>query len=119
MDNGHNDILSVINRIKSANLKGKTDFGADCFSWDLGNVRLCFLFDSWETTVMYYGPNRLFSGHFHSDNEDLIDLINDINSKDHIIAVTFSLFGSTFEIKNRTDRRKRSNLFVRRYYSEL
>lgn len=119
MDNGSDEILSIINHIKAANLKGKTDFGADFFSWDLGNVHLCFLFDSWETTVMYYGPNRLFSGHFHRDNEDVIDLIDKINSKDTIIAVTFSLLGSKFEIKSRTDRRKRSNLFVLRYYSEL
>lgn len=77
-----------------------------------------FLFDPLETTILYYGKNRFIDGHFHLDNNEVIDLTEKLNSDEYVVEVSFSLFSSTFSVMKSTEKRKKSNIFVLRYYSK-
>lgn len=121
MDNENkenSEILSILEYIKSKNLQGKTALDESSFSWTLGDIRMRFLFDPLETTILYYGKNRFIDGHFHLDNNEVIDLIEKLNSDEYVVEVSFSLFSSTFSVMKSTEKRKKSNIFVLRYYSK-
>ena len=50
--NNKDEVLAIMEFIKSANLKGNVEItGDDEFLWDLGGVFLRFLIDNGETTV--------------------------------------------------------------------
>ena len=52
--NNKDEVLAIMEFIKSANLKGNVEItGDDKFLWDLGGVFLRFLIDNSETTVLY------------------------------------------------------------------
>ena len=121
MDNENkenSEILSILEYIKSKNLQGKTALDESSFSWTLGDIRMRLLFDPLETTILYYGKNRFIDGHFHLDNNEVIDLIEKLNSDEYVAEVSFSLFSSTFSVMKSTEKRKKSNIFVLRYYSK-
>ena len=113
------DDASIIDYVKSINFKGKISFEAYGFRWDLGTLSLAFISNSGETTIEY--KHKLISlGHIHVDNEEVIDLINQINREDKMIQITascFGAFGSSFKIVDKTAKKKKSCLFIRRYYS--
>lgn len=117
----NNEVLSIIEYVKSAKLKGKVEIiNSDQFIWDLGGIFLRFLIDNGETTVIYSKrKNQIFEiGHFHEDNSNVINLIQDINCDNkriHIVA----FIGSAFRIEDKTMRKKKSWLLCRHYYSEF
>ncbi|MGN1207746.1 MAG: hypothetical protein ACI4SP_05550 [Eubacteriales bacterium] len=120
MDNsGQDDILSIMNYIKTVNLKGKVDIEEHFFWWNLGNIELYFCIDTNETTVSYYrnGHKLHYLGHFHIDNSDVVNLIQDINSESKIIQITYSFLGSGFSVIDKTAEKKKSWFLCRRYYS--
>ena len=116
-----NEVLSIIEYVKSTKLKGKVEIiNDDQFFWDLGGIYLRFLIGDHETTVVYSKrKNQIFEiGHFHEENSDVINLIQDINCDNkriHIVA----FLGSIFRIEDKTMRKKKSWLLVRHYYSEF
>lgn len=116
------EVLVIMEYLKSANLKGTAEIiGDDDFLWDLGGIYLRFLIDIRETTVLYSRRKSQFFeiGHFHEDNSCVTSLIQDINSEDKIVHVAV-LFGvSNFSIEPKTEKKKKSWLLVRHYYSEL
>lgn len=115
------EFLSIIEYVKSAKLKGNLEIINDNeFIWDLGGLYLRFLLDNGETTVLYSKRKSQFFdiGHFHEDNCDVINLIQDINSEDKRIHIV-SFLGSAFHIEDKTKKKKKSWLLVRHYYSEL
>ena len=116
------EVLAIMEFIKSANLKGNMEVAGDGeFLWDLGGVFLRFLIDNRETTVLYsHRKSHFFEiGHIHEDNCDVISLIQDINSKDKRIHITVLLDGSSFSIEDKAEKKKKSWMFARHYYSEL
>jgi len=116
------EVLAVMEFVKSAKLKGKVEIiSNDEFSWDLSGIFLRFLVDNGETTVLYSRrKSKLFEiGHFHEDNCNLISLLQDINSEDKRVHVA-TLWGcSVFRIEHKTEKKKKSWLLVRHYYSEI
>lgn len=115
-------VLDIMEYIKSTNLKGNVEIkGDDNFLWDLDGVILNFLIGNRETTVLYANrKNILFKiGHFHEDNCDVLNLIQDINSENNRVHITVLFCGSNFEIEHKTEKKKKSWLFVRHYYSRL
>lgn len=120
MDIGTQDnILSIMNYIKTVKVKGNVDIGEACFWWKLGDVELHFCIDPDETTVSYYrkGHTKTSLGHFHKDNSDVVNLIQDINSESKMIQITVSFLCSNFSIINKTAPKKKSWFLCRRYYS--
>ena len=120
--NNKDEVLAIMEFIKSANLKGNIEITDDNeFLWDLGGVFLRFLVDNRETTVLYSrGKSHFFAiGHFHEANCDVISLIQDINSEDKRIHIAVLLGGSNFSIEHKTEKQKKSWVLVRHYYSEL
>ena len=120
--NNKDEVLAIMEFIKSANLKGNIEITDDNeFLWDLSGVFLCFLVDNRETTVLYSrGKSHFFEiGHFHEVNCDVISLIQDINSEDKRIHIAVLLGGSNFSIEHKTEKQKKSWVLVRHYYSEL
>jgi len=120
--NNKDEVLAIMEFIKSANLKGNIEITDDNeFLWDLGGVFLRFLVDNRETTVLYSrGKSHFFEiGHFHEVNCDVISLIQDINSEDKRIHIAVLLGGSKFSIEHKTEKQKKSWVLVRHYYSEL
>ena len=120
--NNKDEVLAIMEFIKSANLKGNVEItGDDEFLWDLGGVFLRFLIDNGETTVLYsHRKSHLFEiGHFHEDNCDVISLIQDINSEDKRVHIAVLLDGSNFSIEHKTEKKKKSWVLVRHYYSKL
>ena len=120
--NNKNEVLAIMEFIKSANLKGNIEITDDNeFLWDLGGVFLRFLVDNRETTVLYSRSKSHFFGigHFHEVNCDVIRLIQDINSEDKRIHIAVLLGGSNFSIEHKTKKQKKSWVLVRHYYSEL
>ena len=116
------EVLTVMEFVKSANLKGNVEIiGDNGFLWDLGGIFLRFIIDSRETTVLYSRRKSHFFeiGHFHEDNCDVISLIQDINSENKRVHISVILGGSNFSIEYKTESKKKSWLFVRHYYSEL
>lgn len=116
-----NDVLAIMEYVKTAKLKGSVEIGKDEFLWDLGGIFLRFTIDNLETTVIYARrkSQRFGIGHFHEDNCDVISLINEINNEDKIVQVTVHPLGSSFCIVNKTDRRKKNWVIVRHYYSSI
>ena len=80
-----------------------------------------FLIDNSETTVLYSHRKRhLFEiGHFHEDNCDVISLIQNINSEDKRVHIAVLLVSSNFSIEHKTEKKKKSWVLVRHYYSKL
>ena len=120
--NNKDEVLAIMEFIKSANLKGNIEITDDNeFLWDLGGVFLRFHVDNRETTVLYSrGKSHFFEiGHFHEVNCDVISLIQDINSEDKRIHIAVLLGGSNFSIEHKTEKQKKSWVLVRHYYSEL
>ena len=120
--NNKDEVLAIMEFIKSANLKGNIEITDDNeFLWDLSGVFLRFLVDNRETTVLYSrGKSHFFAiGHFHEANCDVISLIQDINSEDKRIHIAVLLGGSNFSIEHKTEKQKKSWVLVRHYYSEL
>ena len=120
--NNKDEVLAIMEFIKSANLNGNVEItGDDEFLWDLGGVFLRFLIDNGETTVLYSRrKSHLFEiGHFHEDNCDVISLIQDINSEDKRVHIAVLLGGSNFSIEHKTEKKKKSWVLVRHYYSKL
>lgn len=117
------DFLSIIEYVKSAKLKGNVEIiNDDQFVWDLGGIYLRFLLDNDETTVVYSKrKSQVFEiGHFHEENCNVINLIQDLNSENkriHIVIVSF--LGSDFLIEDKTKKKKKSWLLAKHYYSEL
>ncbi len=115
------EVLSIIEYVKSAKLKGNVEIISDeQFVWDLGGLYLSFLIDNRETTVVYSKSKSQFLeiGHFHEDNSNVINLIQDINRADKRIHIA-AFLGSGFCIEDKTMKKKKSWLLVRHYYSEL
>ena len=120
--NNKDEVLAIMEFIKSANLKGNIEIIDDNeFLWDLGGVFLRFLVDNRETTVLYSrGKSHFFEiGHFHEVNCDVISLIQDINREDKRIHIAVLLGGSNFSIEHKTEKKKKSWVLVRHYYSKL
>ena len=116
------EVLAVMEFVKSAQLKGTVEIISDNeFSWDLGGVFLRFLVDNRETTVLYSRrKSKLFEiGHFHEDNCNVISLIQDINSEDKRVHIAALLGCSDFGIEHKTEKKKKSWVLVRHYYSEI
>ena len=113
------DDKEIIDHVKSMHLKGEVSFENYGFRWELGGLSLAFIFNSGETVINYYkGKGRLVEiGHTHVDNEEVINMINEINRDDKMVKITATCLGSTFRIVDRTEKRKKSWLLVRRYYS--
>ena len=82
---------------------------------------LRFLVDNRETTVLYSRrKSKLFEiGHFHEDNCNVISLIQDINSEDKRVHIAALLGCSNFGIEHKTEKKKKSWVLVRHYYSEI
>ena len=116
-----NEADAIMAYVKSASLKGSVEIDEHSFLWDLGGVYLQFYIDAYETTVFYsYRKSRFFNrGHFHEDNCDIISLIDEINDKDKIVRITFHALGSSFCVVDKACTKKKSRLFIRRYYSTL
>lgn len=116
---GQDDRLSIMNYIKTIKLKGNVDIEEDGFWWDLGNIKLYFCIDKYETILSYYykGHKLRYLGHFHEVNSDVVNLIQDINSESRIIQITDSFFDSSFSIIDKTAERKKSRFLCRHYYS--
>jgi hypothetical protein len=120
--NNKDEVLAIMEFIKSANLKGNVEITDDDeFLWDLGGVFLRFLIDNGETTVLYSRrKSHLFEiGHFHEDNCNVISLIQDINSEDKRVHIAALLGCSDFGIEHKTKKKKKSWVLVRHYYSEI
>ncbi len=116
------EVLTVMEFVKSANLKGTVEIiGEHEFLWNLGGIFLRFLIDSRETTVLYSRRKSHFFeiGHFHEDNCEVLSLIQEINSEDKRVHIAVLLGGSNFDIEYKTEKKKKSWLVVRHYYSEL
>ena len=114
-----NEILTIMEYVKTADLKGSVEINKDEFLWDIGGIFLRFAIDIRETTVFYARrKSQLFGiGHFHEDNCDVISLINEINNEDKIVQITVYPLGSSFSIVNKNDKKKKSWGIVRHYYS--
>ena len=115
-------VSDIVDYVKSANLKGKVEMIGDTeILWDLEGIYLRFLIDDRETTVLYsHRKNRFFEiGHFHEDNCDVINLLQDINGKDNRVHISAFLGCSNFGLEQKTEKKKKSWLFVRHYYSNL
>ena len=120
--NNKDEVLAIMEFIKSANLKGNVEItGDDEFLWDLGGIFLRFLVDNRETTVLYSRrKSKLFEiGHFHEDNCNVISLIQDINSEDKRVHIAALLGCSYFGMEHKTEKKKKSWVLVRHYYSKL
>lgn len=114
------EILSIIEYVKSAKLKGNIKIEENAFIWELGDVCLHFYIDYCETTIEYFGrKNKICSvGHFHEDNSSVVELINDINCESNMVEISVSFLGSSFNLLDKTTKKKKSWFFVRRYYSK-
>ena len=115
-----NELLTIVNYVKNTSLKGNVEIISDEeFLWDLGGVFLRFLLDKRQTTVLYSRrKNRFFDiGHFHEDNDGVLNLIKDINSENKRVHITSHLLGSDFSVEDKAEKTKKSLLFIRHYYS--
>lgn len=116
-------VFEIMEYVKSANLKGNVEIiGEGEFLWDLGGIFLRFYIDNREATVAYSRRKSRFSeiGHFHEDTCNVMDLIQDISSKDKRVHIAvLGLGDSNFGIEQKTDKKKKSWLVVRHYYSGL
>ena len=120
--NNKDEVLAIMEFIKSANLKGNIEITGDNeFLWDLGGIFLRFLIDNSETTVLYsHRKSHFFEiGHFHEDSCDVISLIQDINNEDKRVHIAVLLGGINFSIEHKTEKKKKSWVLVRHYYSKL
>lgn len=118
MDNCSKDeISSIMNYVKSAKLKGSVDVGEEWFCWNLGDVELHFCMDEYETTVSYYRSGHKTISHFHTDNSEVVKLIQEINCESKMVQITASVLYSSFSIINKTDKKEKSWFLCRRYYS--
>ena len=116
------EILAVMEFVKATKLKGTVEItGDDEFLWDLDGIFLRFLIDDRETTVLYsHRKSHLFEiGHFHEDNCNVISLIQDINNEDKRVHIAVILGGSNFDIEYKAEKKKKSWLLVRHYYSNI
>ncbi|MDE7395765.1 MAG: hypothetical protein K2M95_06580 [Clostridiales bacterium] len=116
-----NEALAIMEYVKTADLKGNVEIGKDEFLWDLGGIFLRFAIELRETTVFYSRrKSQLFGiGHFHLEHADVINTIQEINREDRIVRITVDPLGSSFCIVNKTDKKKKSWLIVRHYYSSI
>ena len=116
------ELLAMIEFVKATKLKGTVEIISDYeFLWDLDGIFLRFFVDNNETTVSYSRRKSLLFeiGHFHEDNCDVISLIQDINSEDKRVHIAVLLGGSNFSIEHKTEKKKKSWVLVRHYYSKL
>ena len=120
-EESQNEVLTIIEYVKSANLKGSVEINRESFWWNLGDVTLVFYLGDGETIVEYYHSKhiRFNLGHLHVNTSDLMKFIQDINCENKMvkISVFIPLLISKLTIVNKTVGKKRSGLFVRRYYS--
>lgn len=116
-----NKVLTIMEYVKTADLKGNVEIGKDEFLWDLGGIFLRFSIDIRETTVFYSRRKSQLSGigHFHEDNCDVISLINEINNADKIVRISVHPLGSSFCLVDKTHKKKKSWVIVRYYYSSI
>ena len=120
--NNKDEVLAIMEFIKSANLKGNVEItGDNQFLWDLDGVFLRFLIDDRETTVVYsHRKSPLFDiGHFHEDNRDVISLTQNINNGNKRVHIAVLLGNGMFSVEHKTEKKKKSWVLVRHYYSEL
>lgn len=115
------EVSDIMEYVKSANLKGSLEIGENEFLWNLGGIYLRFNLDDCETTISYSRHrNQVFDiGHFHEDNNNVIDLIKNINCEDKRVQISVYLLASNFRLVDKTDKRKRNWLIIRHYYSSL
>ena len=123
MSTGDKDqVLAIMEFVKAANLKGNVELTGEAeFLWYLGGIFLRFLVDNRETTVLYSRhKSRFFEiGHFHEDNCDVINLVQDINREDKRVHIAVLLGGSNFGVEQKTQKKKKSCVLIRHYYSDL
>ena len=116
------EALVVMEFVKTIKFKGTVEIVSDYeFLWDLGGIFLDFYIDNNETTVLYsHRKSKWFViGHFHEDNCNVTNLIQDINSEDKRFHVAVLLGGSYFKIEHKAQKKKKSWVLVRHYYSEI
>ena len=122
MRKGNKDeVLAILDYVKSTNLKGSVEIEETDFWWDLGGIFLHFMIDDRETTVCYSRRKSQFFdiGHFHEDNCNVISLIQNINNENNRVHIVALFGGSNFGIEQKTDKKKKSWLLGRHYYSAL
>ena len=115
------ELLAVIEFVKATKLKGTVEIISDYeFLWDLDGIFLRFFVDNNETTVSYSRRKSLLFeiGHFHEDNCNVINLIQDINNENKRVHIC-TFLGSSFCVEDKLKKKKKSFLFIRHYYSEL
>ena len=116
-----NEVSSIIEYVKSTELKGNVEIVSDnCFMWDIGGIFLHFSIDDRETIIEYSKiKNRIsYIGHFHEDNCNVINLIQDINNENKRVHIC-TFLGSNFCVEDKLKKKKKNFLFIRHYYSEL
>ena len=121
IESEQDEINAIMEYISSTNLKGRVEIGDnDSFWWHLGGVSLSFHIGSGETTIEYgrYNWKHFPIGHLHVDNSDLIQMIKEIDSESKMVEISSALpLGSSFAIIDKTRKKKKSWLLIRRYYS--
>ena len=109
----------IFDFVKSNTLKGYVEKGDDVFDWHMGELILRFNIGTNETLVEYYHKKCLFSiGHFHENNEGVIDTIKEINDENKVVEIKKFMFGSSFRLVLKTAKRKKNWLFTKYYYSD-
>ena len=113
------EVLAIMEYVKSTNLKGDVDISEDDFWWNLGDIELYFSFDITETKIEYHlcKNKMIYLGHTHYNNSDVLKLIQEINDENKMLKITVTPLFSTLSVVDRTAKQKKSWFLVRRYYS--
>lgn len=113
------EVLAIMEYVKSTNLKGTVEIGENYFWWNLGDVELYFGLDLTETKVEYYRRKNklLYLGHAHFENSDVLTFIRDVNDENKMLQITVTPLFFTLSVIDTTAKQKKSWFLVRRYYS--
>lgn len=123
MDNANQQISKtvIMDYVRSNKFKGTLDVGEDCFTWDLDGVFFRFSVYDNQTDVEYFVNKESDDpiGKLIKDNAEVLPLIEQINDENKMVEVTKYFFGicNSFMVVDKSVGKKKSRLFVRRYYS--
>ena len=117
--NEQDKVNEILDYVTNNNLKGTVTTTLVGFDWVLGDVCLRFVLNSPNTVVNYlHNKDREEPiGHMHPEIDEVLPLIQKINSPENMAHIMSTCFVSSFDVVPKTTKKKLSWLLVRHYYS--
>lgn len=119
MEENVSGALPVKDFLQKPDLKGSVDYEEDKIIWNLGDVSLELTVYPEFTAVEYYHKKGVLArdGNFREDTSEMLKLLEKINDENNTVKISFYPFVSSFDVIDKTEKKKNSWLFAHHYYS--